>query len=84
MVVGAAAQTGTIITGQNGGTLQVRAVDALTELVKRVGPDPNDPAAAYGTELWAQWAGWILLGSIIPSIIAFMVSDESVRNVGKR
>ena len=28
---------------------------------------------SHGTELWAFWAGWLFLGSIVPSVIAFMV-----------
>lgn len=68
VLVNTAQPTGTVITGFNGGTISTR------DLMARVGPDMDDPGAAYGTELWAQWAGWIVLGSIIPSIIAFMVS----------
>jgi hypothetical protein len=48
-----------------------------TNTWKRASQNPNDPDAAYGVELWAQWSGWILLGSIVPSVIAFMVSPIS-------
>lgn len=70
VLINTAQPTGTVVTGPNGGTLSTR------ELVPRIGPDPDDPGAAYGTELWAQWAGWVVLGSVIPSIIAFMVSSH--------
>lgn len=70
----AAAAGATVVTGPNGGSLVNRDETLGIGFMKRVGPDPEDPAAAWGTELWAQWTGWIVLGSIIPSIIAFMVS----------
>ena len=28
---------------------------------------------SWGVELWAFWCGWVVLGSIVPSVIAFMV-----------
>jgi hypothetical protein len=34
------------------------------------------PRETYGTELWVEMSGWILLGSIVPSVVAFMVSRE--------
>jgi hypothetical protein len=64
--------TAHVTTSSQGGTVWTRS---LGQLAKRVQPDPKDPNAAYGTELWAEWAGWIVLGSVIPSIIAFIVSD---------
>lgn len=37
----------------------------------------GDRMRSSGTELWALWTGWIVLGSVLPSIIAFMVSPLS-------
>jgi len=45
--------------------------------------DPNwrrsndGDTSSYGMELWAFWAGWLVFGSIVPSVIAFMVSSSS-------
>jgi len=75
--VTAASAGATIVTGPNGGSLVHRGETMGIGLMKRAGPDPEDPAAAWGTELWAQWTGWIVLGSIIPSIIAFTVITSS-------
>lgn len=33
-----------------------------------------DSGHSWGVEIWAFWCGWIVLGTILPSILAFMVS----------
>jgi hypothetical protein len=72
----------TVVTGPNGGSIYTReegvagigGVDTAIALIRRAGPDPDDPTAAWGTELWLEWTGWIVLGSILPSVIAYVVS----------
>lgn len=74
----------TVVTGPNGGSIYTRdkgvagmvggGVDTAIALIRRAGPGFDDPAAAWGTELWLEWTGWIVLGSILPSVIAYVVS----------
>lgn len=83
----AVAAGATVVTGPNGGSVFTRdgdmtglrgyGLDDTSALMRRAGADPNDPAKAWGTELWVQWTGWIVLGSILPCALAYIVSRRS-------
>ena len=76
-----------VVTGSNGGSIFTRDGDmtglgsyglvGTAALMRRAGADPDDPAKAWGTELWVQWTGWIALGSILPCALAYIVSRRS-------
>ena len=82
----AVAAGATVVTGPIGGSVFTRDGDMTglgayglddTALMRRAGADPNDPAKAWGTELWVQWTGWIVLGSILPCALAYIMSRRS-------
>ncbi|RXK39102.1 hypothetical protein M231_03607 [Tremella mesenterica] len=39
-----------------------------------------EPGRSHGVELWAFWCGWIVFGSIVPCIIAFIFLVEHAAN----